>query len=739
MSTNYEIYLKSVLRLVATLVIKDELTNEIINGRLTALRQYVDTQRPETWKYYLNLSGQPHYTNVPMSVVSMDDGTEIAFTRENMNIHVKTWREYQYGSRFYSELREKYPENDMLIDGILNPVDINVAIAAKDHSILYYDTSLVEGRETNLIPRLQDWINGVFTRYANVDYRINNSLFVSARLLIMFLAMPEVICGFRLDNCRTHMAHSYHIKRYFASFGPLDDYFTSMNEYQRLYFYRDIRYIRRNNGKVEMFETLTENVMTQRRLPVAEYVIQQNDSVIPNQFNSATQFMRRSLNGIPSALGEDIKNTEQLLFLERSVAKGNEEENPYAEIYVPEAMETNLNSQASTKVLESNVLDLKESEPYTLADILLNHWILFADKGLYTAVVTLTLPDGGESTKLTPKDAWTLFQYVYMLRSGWQMITIPPIMAKRVRRLLEPGDTRKTVPDFKELRGVCSYEHVPDAFITEALRNNPVIGTYVSVDSFVRICTEIHERMLLHRDLYVYREDFYQYGEIKQMTDRFYADIPVDMYKGDNYAEWLGQRNISLDKYSPNELDEIMQSLLSQATGKELRITQNLKDIHAAMLGIMTQLSSYSVQYIQQINEEAVVMFDWPHLRWHHAGGKGKDDMRLQVPVTKPLGMGGRGKDFAFQDISEVGIVDFDSYTKHEAGVTIGVEFEMSGKREYIEHGMIIGAMIAVLEIPGIDLSQILVGQQIDAYTEQESRPIADLFDKVTTDDFSAP
>lgn len=731
MSTNYEVYLSSVNRLVATLVLKDESTSEIINSRLKRLGREVDDERPETWKYYLNLSGQPHETNRPMTVISMDDGTEIAFTRENMLIHVKTWREYQYGSRFYTELWEKYSDQEMLIDGILNPVDINEAIAAPDHSILYFDPSLVESRETNLIPKLQEWITGQFVRYANADYRINNPLFIQSRLLILFMAMPTTILNLRTDNCRTHMAHSYHIKRYLASFGPLDQYYVNMTEFQRLYFYRDIRFLRRNNGKTETFDTLTQNVMTRRRLPVAEYVIQQNDIEIPNQFNPTTQFMRRSLNGIPSALGEDIKNTSQLLYLERGVARDNEEENVYAEQYVPAANELNLTSEANTKVLESNVLDLKESEPYTLAEILLNHWIYLADKNRYTAVVTLNLPDGGEASKLSMKDAWVLYQYIYMLRSGWQMITIPPIMAKRIRRM--------PLPTFEELRGICSYEHVDSQYVKEALRGNVAIDSYVSVDTFVLDMIQVHQRMLLHRDLYVWRNDFYQYGEIKQMTDRIYADYPVDMYKGDNYAEWLGARNISLEKYTPNQLDEILQNLLSQATGKELRLTQNLKDIHAAMLGIMTQLSSYSVQYIQQINEEAVVMFDWPHLRYHNKGGKAASDLRLEVPIAKPEKLSGRGKDTAFQDISEVGIVDFESYTKHHTGYEIGVEFEMSGKNEFIGHGMIIGATIMTLEVPGVNLATALTGQKIDAYTTFETRPIAELFNKVTTDDFSAP
>jgi hypothetical protein len=731
MSTNYDVYLKSVTRLAATIVLKDEICCEIINDRLVLMGIEVDPLDKTTWKYYLNLAGKYHRTNVPMKIVSMDTAEEIDFTVENMVIHRRTWREYQYGSRYYNEVIEKYPRQKELINGILNPVDINAAIAADDHSILYYDATLVESRETNLIPKLQEWIIGNFVRYGNVDYRINNGLFIATRLMILFMAMPSAILNIRLENCRTHMVHSYHIKRYLASFGPLDSYYEYMNEFQRLYFYRDIRYLMRNNGKNETFETLTKNVMTKRKFPLAHYSIQQNDNSLPAAFDPVTQLERRSLNGIPSALGDDIKSVPQMLALQASVATGNVDETVYAEDYVPALMERNLASFASTKILESNVLDLKESEPYTLTDILLNQWIYLADKKRYSAVVTLTLPNGGEAAKLSMKDAWVLYQYLYMRRSGWELITVPQIMAKRIRR--DP------MPTFEELRGICSYEHVDDAFVTEALRNNVEITAYVSVDSFVQMCMSVHVRMLEHRDLYAWRNDFYVYGEVKQMTDRIYADVPVDMYVGENYAEWLSSRNIVIEDLSVNDIDAVMASLLAQATGADLKISLSLKDIHKAMLGIMSQLSSYSVQFIQQINDEAVVMFDWPHLRYHDKGGHRADSGRLEVPVTKPFSVDGIGRDMAFIDMDNVKVIDLESYTKHQAGVEIGVVFEMSGKKEYIDKGMVVGAQITALSIPTVDLASVLTGQDIGLYTDLIPIPTVDLFNKVITDDFQSP
>lgn len=731
MNTNFEIFEQSTYRLCATIVLKDETTCEVVNTRLAALGYAVDPLDATTWKYYRNLAGQYHATDVPMHIISMDTAEQIEFTVASLAIHRRTWREYQYGSRYYKELTEKYPQQKALIDGILNPVDIKAAIAAKDHSILYYDTSLVESRETNLIPRLQEWITGNFVRWDNVDYRINNGLFIAARLLILFMAMPAYVLNIRLDNCHTRFAHSYHIKRYLASFGPLDQYYEYMTEYQRLYFYRNIRYLMRNNGKVETFEELTKNVLTRRNLPLAKYDIQQNDVVMPDQLDPGVQFQRFSVNGLASALGEDIKSTKQMLYLQRFLARSNLLESTDAEVYIPAAMELNLAATANTKTLESNVLDLKESEPYTLADVLLNHWIYFADTNRYSSILTLNLLTGSEAVKINMKDAWVLFMYLYMRRAGWEMTVIPQIVAKRVRRF--------TLPTFKELRGITSKKYVDDAFINEALRDNPVLGSYVSVDGFVQVCYDIQQRMLLHRDLYVYRDNMYTYGEVKAMTDRFYVDIPVDMAHGQLYSEWLRERNLSFENYTPAEMDEVLQGILSQATGADLRVTLSLKDIHAAMLGIMTQLSSYSVQFIQQINEEAVMMFDWGHLRWNDQGGERADAGRNVLPVTKPLELTALGEDGAFFDTSRVGIQNLESRTYHAESQTLALQFELSGKKEYISKGLTVGVQAMALTTPVIDLATALTGQELGAYADLTTLPIASLFNKVASDDFKSP
>lgn len=729
MSTLYQIYHESVIRLAATLVVKDEATSTIINQRLALLGHEVLGDRPETWKYYLNLAGQYHPSDTVMTVVSMDTHENIEFTKENMTLHRATWREYQYGSRYYKELLARYPAQDALIHGILNPVDLSTAITAPDHSILYHDAAEVEAREVNLITELQNWINAQFVRWANDDYRINNAYFVMARLGVLFMAMPEAIKSIRSANARTNRVHSYHIRRYLASFGPLDKYYDSMNEFQRLYFYRNIRYILNNNGKDEMFQELVGKVMTERKFPLAEYVMQQNDTKLLEQMDPEIQFERMSVNAIPSALGEDIKTPRMMLDLQRTLARSNDEENFYAEQYVPEAMSRSLTSEVRTKSLESNVIDLKESEPYTLSEVLLNHWIYLADSGQYRTVLIMQLPDGGDGVKLSMKEAYLVYQYLYFRRMGIELTEIPRIMAKRVRR--------QPLPTFEELRSITTTAVTSDAFIHEALRDNESITSYVSVDSFLRLSQNIQRRMLLHRDLYVYREDLFQYGEIKLLVDRFYVDMPVDMDSGQYYADWLRARSLDFEKYNQAELDEIMLGILNQATGLELRTAQTVKDIQRAMLGIMSQLSSYSVHYIQQINDEAVIMLDWPHLRWHNPGGWVGHDVQLPVPQVTPLDFYGAAKLKGVIDLSGMTIQDLSRSAAHEFGLDLGIDFNLSGLNQHLEGGLMLNSLVTVLGQPSLDLSQL--NNTTVTIPALASKPIADLFNRTVSNDFVNP
>ena len=165
---HYSVYIDKNIGLVSTMIIKSEYQAHDMNNAVrvkTRDMNAVDEYRPDTWIYYKHISGEYHETDTPMTVVSMDTTETIIFNKENLKIHRTTRQEYSYGTKKYEELVERYPDKELLIKGILNPVDIETAIQAKDGTILSYDKSFVESNEYTLMERLQDWVYGMYNRW----------------------------------------------------------------------------------------------------------------------------------------------------------------------------------------------------------------------------------------------------------------------------------------------------------------------------------------------------------------------------------------------------------------------------------------------------------------------------------------------------------------------------------------------------------------------------------------------
>ena len=131
MLTNYyQLYIDSVFALAETVVIKSSYSAESIN-KFIAIKHGRETvsEYPHTWKYYLNISGNYHFSDEKMYITSLDTLEQIEFTKENLDLHRATYRGYLYGTRLYTELVTQYPLQESLILGILYPADIDKAIA----------------------------------------------------------------------------------------------------------------------------------------------------------------------------------------------------------------------------------------------------------------------------------------------------------------------------------------------------------------------------------------------------------------------------------------------------------------------------------------------------------------------------------------------------------------------------------------------------------------------------------
>lgn len=607
-NTYYRLYVDSVKQLVSTMVIKSEATALAINQGLTDYKKsVVDTTDPTTWKYYLNLAGRYHPTDVPMTVLSLDTRELITFDVDTLKQHRATRRDYQWGSRYYKDLVTKYPEQEDLILGILNPIDLATAIATPDHQILWVDPALIEENETNLVYKLQTNLNNHKARWYMRDYALVDDLYETVYWGQLSLLLILWVLNVRLENCKTLYAHSFHIREYLASHGKLDVFIDTMTKKQMLFFYRNILYIQRNAGKKDTFEWLVQNVLTDRGLPLAQYEMRHNLSQQPTDLYPTIDLKRTPVN---TAIGRETKDTrtvQEILEKQIPLARDNATVLDYAAANTVDIMEDSLRNKLSTKVLESSVIDRTDSQAFTLTDTLLNYWLYFSTNNLYPTTLTVSNPKTGEDLTVNAKDAFALYLYSYNQARQITLETIPPVWACRVRKL--------QTPTHDELMSVVDSTYVDPRFADATLDNQPVIERILSIEAFNDKCRELWKAQLLHRDLYAYREHYVTRGQVEALTGFMYCDIACDPGVGLVYEDWLKERGLDLGSFTLAQFDLLAQDLLKTATGADLNTTKSLKELQASMLRLMGKLSSYSIQFIPEINSDAIKVVDWAAIR----------------------------------------------------------------------------------------------------------------------------
>lgn len=519
-SAYYRIFVSQVMTLAKTMVVKSEVAAETINRELQSFGQVLSSD-PRTWKYYMNLAGLYHPTDTVMTVTSMDTLEEIEFTRDNLQVYRATAKAYTFGSRYYRDLVARYPDQETLILGILNPVDLDKAIAAKDGDILYYDTALVESQESNLIPKLQRWIHAFMSRWTVPGYDITDEYYPAGQLGVLFANLPLEILNLRLEACRTEEAHTFHIREYLASHGGLDAFLPQMTTKQALFLYRNVNYLQRNAGKQSTFKTLIQNIITDRNLPLASYEMRHDETDQVETLRPKIEMRRRPLNNHPGDGSTDRRTVDDVMSKQYPAARSNAERHYEVLDDVVNTMEHSRSNQLPTKVLESALLDTTDSVPFAREEVFLNHWLSLAASNRFQAIVNVPDPTTGVSIALTAKEAFVVFLYAFNKARGVTLDSIPRLYANRVRKAV--------LPTVAQMRTLVNPERISDTQLAGLLEHQPPMGVYVSLAAYREFCQAVQFAQNYQRGLYAMPEYHFDRAMMEAAASYCYHDIHCDL------------------------------------------------------------------------------------------------------------------------------------------------------------------------------------------------------------------
>lgn len=619
----YQIYVDGCINLARSIVVKSTHTAEMVNLSIDTFgnpNNYLKHD-PTTWKYYLNICGEYFPDDTRMTVVSLDTLETIVFSKANLAVHRATAKAYAFGTTYYKELVSRYPNQEQLIRGILYPARMDEAIDAKDGTILAYPSEFVESTEYGFIDKLQAWIYGFHERWANVQFRNTDNLYEATMLGIMFAQMVPEILNIRLSFCKTYAAHSYHVKQYLSGHSYLEPYLPYLTREQMMFFYRNIKYIEAHAGKNSNFDILMEQLFTKRKLPLAHFKMHHSSENMPEQLKNLVRFRRLPLNTPTNNDGVDYYSLDQVLDLEDQILPGNLKYRDEEEPRIISEMERSLSSVVATKVLESKVVDYKDSEVYTRTDTLLNHWAYLSNRGLYQAYVQFTIPVNGMQISISAKDAFAFYAYAYCRGLGMKIDYLPRVVCNHVQRIPKPS--------IADMRSVTSL--VSDKWLQEVHSNMPSVSAMISVASFYEHCNELFIAANGQRKFASAEEGISARAQKHAAYLRLWSDEVIDLaeYPGQSYADWFADRNISVKEYTDANLAEIAREIMTQAIGLELAEVITLEDIQNAMSRMFMQLSSYSIQIAATINDGPVMAAGQNTIRYDNMTMSTKDNRFL--------------------------------------------------------------------------------------------------------------
>lgn len=594
-SVYFDVYRDDTIKLIRSVVIKFTPIATQMNYWLGKdLMHLVEEDKPETWKYYMNMAGEYHSTDRMMYVRSADTLETIEFTKTNLLYHRATAREYVPGSQLYESLVRQYPDQSALINGILYPIDIDRAINARDGQILFYNESLVEPQEDVFVHNLQDFVDVFIIRWWNSNFALTDEMYLPAFWGNLFLAMPMAIMNIRLAAAKTNRAHSYHIREYLASHGHLDDFLPYLDIRQRLWLYRNIDFIQRNAGKKDIFKRLVDNILTPRGIPLIRYTLEQSTLNMLDQTKASVELVKHDVNKNVVQEGQNKITIEEMLDREELMARDNIKVKRDSEEWLTEKMSMSKFSSLNTRVLDSEVIDRSNSNVRSLMNCLLNEWLQLASTGQYRAFVTLNNPRSGETMTVSVKDAYIIMLYSWMKSRDQLSEFIPSCVAYEV---LLPK-----LPNFDELRWMSPKRIISNKLITVIQDMFEPIGGYISTENFYWATNTMHKNYLRQWEMYSLQESAIGRGYCEQIVKMHYMNRMCQLVEGnvtwDDYFTGMG---FTLDDLSNTELEQLCVDTINIATGSNLVRVITIGEIQKELLAMMERLCSYPLQFLRNV------------------------------------------------------------------------------------------------------------------------------------------
>lgn len=610
MDALYRIYYESNIALSRSVVFYSALCAEIANKQDIENGIEPSPDR-KNWRYFKHLNGDYHWADPAITITSMDTYTEIPYTKESLSKHKKTMQLYRDEPRHVRELIAKYPGQSMLIRGVLNPVPYSRSLAAREGEVLWLNERLIEPQEHDLRYDISAFISKFIHRNFRTAYALADDLFLQTQIASLRMFLAKHIMSKRFERFKTAQAHSYHVTNYLASHNRLDRYVPFMTLEQKLFFYININWIERHIGFTETFEWLVEKLLTLRSLPAYEYrLVQKDPDIEKDEYLPNGVFSRLPINFYRDGLAYTVDEYPIDSVLRREVPCATDNLANLAR-YTEEAVVKTNDSQVSslpTKIVEVAVIDPESIAVIRELDVVVNHWLYLASTGKYVGTGELLNPVNGQTMRLSAREMFLLYWYAMnTFVYNKPLSDIGQIGAQRINR-----HRHITTDEYKQ---VLPWRQCPYWQSEVALYHSSevVLDDVLSTkDEFSDYCQRVTWSMD-YRNQWCNGEHYQPHREMRQQLWRMsYVNMlcSLDTPEYKTYPEFFDRIDLQWELISPDTWMDLAVSAFEAATSWSNKNSYSLEEIQRQMIDCFKRLSSYSIQFIDDLIGDMMVVGD---------------------------------------------------------------------------------------------------------------------------------
>ncbi len=541
--------------------------------------------------------------------------------------------EYSYGSEYYNELVKRYPGFEALILGILNPIDLEVAINANDGDILYcggyyrkrlpglkelygferredvkIDAEfLIEEWEENIIFDLQDYIKIYLKKWIVPDFQANHTFYSSVMWVGLLGGLITEIHRLRISNKFTYSSHSYHVREFINSFGYLGKYVDALSREQAMYLYQNMRWLTTNKGKDKVLNALVENLLTPAGIPLVAYNLGHDtwDMQASGMINPKIEFKKEYLNLDPLTNDGGITALEVIRKEEKSARDNGQFVNDQALTVEQNAQYSKFNS-LKTKILESDYVEVDNNVFFNLEEFQYYQWIYAVSKGTYKGSIFVGHPVTGGRLQLTPLTALVLLMYSYCKGYlGVELERVPPFVIKNIPKYKAFDEANSSpYPSNIDLWDNVSSDQVTQAKINRIANFPQPNHNFTSTTDFNQKTLQMFQVLENRRAYAASEEDIFANAELELIVAKFYHhSLEIPALIDTTYKEWLNNIGVDVSKLNANALRALADELLLAGIGTSNNIEKSTERMHEAIINIVKFFLSYTVQLIAKFTK----------------------------------------------------------------------------------------------------------------------------------------